>query len=115
MIKITVEKLLNNEQEKSFKIISIEGLRPKESFGRAYYDVDGNTTPWISAMSVSDPKGIYISADNIHNIIIGSIITERRFTDSLEYIKKAGERAHQYAQEIKKLKETWKGTETFII
>ena len=110
MIKITVEKVLNDEQEKSFKIVKIEGIRRKETFGKNYYC--GCKAPFVDTND--EGKKILIFEDYPH-LIEEKILTEDWFFRCLEYIKKAGERAHQCAQEIKKLKATWKGQETFII
>ena len=116
MIKITVAKILDECQAKAFKIINIEGMKPRENFGKLYYSKTYNLNkdfPYIDIDNKSND--IIIPYYNLPNLSVGAIVAEELFFECLEYIKKASERARACALEIEKLKETWKGEETYIL
>ena len=107
-IKIKTEKIVSVEGIASRKILSIEGCLPLEKLPLEYK----HKSEEICYMrgSVLTLKG------SLTNLCVeSSPITENAFQDSLEYIKKCGANLHEINMKINKLKESWKGEETFIV
>ena len=107
-IKIKTEKIVTIEGITSRKIISIEGCLPFENLPHEYKHKSEESC--YMRGSVLTLKG------SLTNLGIGSSpITESAFPDTLEYIKKCGDNLHEINMKINKLKESWKGEETFIV
>ena len=107
-IKIKTEKIVSVEGIASRKIISIEGCLPFANLPFEYRNISKESC--YMRGSVLTSKG---SRTNL--CVEGDPIPESTFQDSLEYIKKCGANLHEINMKINKLKESWKGEETFIV
>ena len=107
-IKIKTEKIVTIEGITSRKIISIEGCLSFENLPGEYKNKSEESCYMRgNVLSLNSP---------LANLCIGSSpITESAFQESLEYIKKCGANLHEINMKINKLKESWKGEETFIV
>ncbi len=114
MLTITTRKFVE-QGEKKREITGIKGCIPREELPTVYLrDVPRFAEKWSKAgYNVYFPtsSGGY-TGDNVQ---IGQIYEEERFQFLLLQIKRAGDRLHAIRVEEKKLKGTWKGTETFVI
>ena len=107
-IKIKTEKIVSVEGIASRKIISIEGCLSREKLPLEYK----NTTDEFCYMN---DKCLTIKGQHPNLYIEGDPIPESAFQESLTYIKKCGANLHEINMKINKLKESWKGEETFIV
>ena len=107
-IKIKTEKVVEKGIAKR-KILAIEGVIPYDELPVKYLQ----TYPYAYTHQGMTRPHIQISGCGCANI--SGVMEEVEFQKALEGLKICGERLHGLNQEIKALKETWNGEETFII
>lgn len=110
MLKITTEKIVERGEPKR-RITAITGLMKNKDLPRAYIkgvpriEENGN-------LFLRDDRSLWF----VRSLLPGTKYDEEFWSRTiLPQIKEAGEKLHSLRQEEKKLKETWKGEETFVI
>lgn len=108
-IKIETEKTVSKDGIVGRIIKSVEGVISITDLPKKY--ISG---PYFSNMDDAiDFRGGWEIPT--YDLRIGRFIDETQFQETLIAIKVAGQRLHDINAEIRKKKESWKGTETILI
>lgn len=116
MFKLFTEKLVV-QGEKKRKILGWAGLMKEENMPKEYLE---GTPRFLQDRHGSIVIDADVTAPNGKRYNWGifrkdQIVDEEWFQFNLQLMKEAGDRLHQLRQKEQKLKETWKGDETFVI
>jgi len=108
-IKISVEKIIDSDGYATARITKIEGMLCKHELPGKY------TINEPAVWSHADAEYIMTNITGYSNIKVGSNYSLDHILRYIDIVKKAGKHLHDVKKEIAKLKEEWKGTETYII
>jgi hypothetical protein len=116
MIKIKVKKQVNRGQ-KMLEVIKIDGVMKKDNLPIEYlqdgvccYYIDEDSCSYIKKyIKAYDEKG------KSYSLMEKGWYSEQQFNETLEVIRRAGDRLHEINKKIKQLKEEWNGEIEIII
>lgn len=117
-IIIKTEKVVA-DGEKKIKILSFENVQSKISLPTSYIQNKEDYVCKDEGYLILSPNVFKRTDINRSVFKIGDVVSESVFINLIAYIKKCGKRLHDINKQIEeknaKLKDEWKGTETFTI
>lgn len=110
---IKVVKFVDKDNQKSYRIIGINGVFMKSKLPAEYLGEE----PHFYRDNLWAKYHLHRKTDTSREVTItcGSQFTEKLFESILEDIKISGKRLEVINDERRKTEKTWKGEETFII
>jgi len=117
-IKIKTEKVWDAHLGACRRIIEVTAAEQKELPYEYYHSGIESGKDFCFAHTCEGKKYFYVrgaKSTRAVSVTIGELLTEKEFVEILENVRAAGQRLHEILQAQKSEKESWKGTETFVI